>query len=193
MTSGLGPEIWLARHGATEWSESGQHTGRTDVPLTAKGRLQAASLVKPLDRQAFALVLTSPLGRARETARLAGFADAVVETDLLEWDYGNYEGLTTSEIKKTVPGWNVWNGDMPGGETIEQVAERATALLDRCEEVEGRVLFFAHGHILRILAACCLGLGPRAGAQLAIEPASVGVIGHEHDYRTLLRWNMPST
>lgn len=191
MTEGSPPEIWVVRHGATAWSDAGRHTGRTDVPLTPEGRRQAAALVKPLDRQRYTRVLVSPLGRARETARLAGFADATVDDDLLEWDYGDYEGLTTAQIRERDPGWTIWTGVVPGGETIGDVAARALRVLARVGDADGRVLCFAHGHLLRVLTACCLGLDPRAGAQLTLEPAGIGVIGHEHDYRTLRRWNLP--
>ena len=185
----MSPELWLVRHGATEWTATGQHTGRTDVPLTDAGRREAAGLFRPLDRQPFAAAFTSPLGRARETARIAGFADAVVLDDLREWDYGVYEGRTTAEIRTEMPGWSVWKDPVPEGEPLDAVAARAAAVLARCDALDGRVVLFAHAHILRILTACAVGLEPAAGQVIALDPASISVIGHEHDYRVIRRWN----
>jgi broad specificity phosphatase PhoE len=182
-------QIWVARHGATEWSERGQHTGRTDVRLTDLGRRQAAALVRRLAAHRFSLVLTSPLSRARETARIAGFADAEVDADLLEFDYGTYEGRTSDEIRVEQPGWTLWNDGVIGGETFEAVAERVTRVIARANAADGDTLLFAHGHVLRILTAVALDLGPRAGARLALGTAGLGVVGWEHDYRTLLAWN----
>ena len=181
-------QIWVARHGSTEWAEHGRHTGRTDVPLTADGRRQAAALVRPLDAHHFALVLTSPLVRARETARIAGFADADSDEDLLEWDYGEYEGRTTAEIQIDRPGWNLWNDGAPGGEPIDHVGARVRRVIQRVDEACGDGLLFAHGHVLRILTAVALELGPRAGARFELRTAGLGVIGWEHDYRSLARW-----
>ncbi len=186
------PDIWLVRHGATEWSESLRHTSRTDLPLTAAGRRQAAALFRPLDRQQFALVLTSPRLRARETARLAGFADAAGHDDLVEWDYGDYEGLTTDEIHERDPDWNIFDGATPGGETAVQVGARAVRVLDLVAEADGPVLVFAHGHLLRVLTAVALGLGPRAGARFVLDPATISVIGMERKTRALTRWNEPA-
>jgi len=183
------PDLWLVRHGQTEWSESGQHTGVTDIPLTDTGRRQAAALCRVLDRQRFDLVLTSPMTRARETARLAGFADAEVDDSLREWGYGEYEGLTSAQIRETRPGWTIWNGTPPGGETAEEVEARARQVLARVEAVAGRVLLFGHGHFSRVVAAVALGFHAADGARFALHPATVSVIGHEHDYRSLLRWN----
>ncbi len=185
----MSPELWLVRHGATEWSATGRHTGRTDIALTESGRREAASLFRPLDRQPFAAAFTSPLGRARETARLAGFANAVVLDDLREWDYGVYEGRTTAEIREDLPGWSVWRDPVPEGETLAAVAERVAAVLSQCDGIDGRVVLFAHAHVLRILTACVLGLAPETGRVLGLDPASVSVIGHEHDYRVIRRWN----
>lgn len=185
----MSPELWLVRHGATEWTATGQHTGGTDIALTDAGRREAAGLFRPLDRQAFSAAFTSPLGRARETARIAGFADAVVVDDLREWDYGVYEGRTTAEIREEIPGWSVWSDPIPDGESLGAVAARAASVLERCNAVDGRVLLFAHAHILRILTACALGLDPAAGRVVALDPASISVIGHEHDYRVIRRWN----
>jgi broad specificity phosphatase PhoE len=183
------PDIWLVRHGATEWSANGRHTGRTDLPLTALGRHNAAALFRVLDRERFARVLTSPRIRARETARLAGFADATVDDDLVEWDYGDYEGLTSEQVHEDDPGWTIFTGTVPGGETAEQVGARAQRVLDRIASVDGPVLLFAHGHFLRVLTATALELGPRAGARFALDPATVSVIGSEHLVRALAGWN----
>ncbi len=182
-------EIWVARHGATEWSDSGRHTGRTDVALTDEGLRQAAALVRPLDALRFALILTSPLKRARDTARIAGFAGAELDPDLVEWDYGEYEGLTTAEIQAERAGWNLWHDGVPGGEAIDDVAARARRVIARADKAPGPALVFAHGHVLRILTAVALELGPQAGARFALRTAGVGVIGWEHDYRSLTAWN----
>jgi Fructose-2,6-bisphosphatase len=182
-------EIWLVRHGATEWTATLQHTGRTDLPLIGDGRDEAVALVRPLDRQKFAGVFTSPLIRARETARIAGFANAEVLEDLREWDYGVYEARTTAEIREAIPGWSVWNDPIPDGESIDDVAARAARVLDRCRKIDGRVVLFAHAHILRILTACALGLPPTIGRVLGLESGSISIIGAEHDYRVIRRWN----
>jgi probable phosphoglycerate mutase len=183
------PEVWLVRHGATEWSESRRHTGRTDVPLTPAGIAQAADLVRPLAAHRFAQVLTSPLLRARETARIAGFADAVVDDDLLEWDYGEYEGRTTEDIRADRPGWTLWADGVVGGETAEEVAARTARVIGRTGAAGGDTLLFAHGHVLRILTATYLELPPAAGARFALGTAEIGVLGWEHEYHTLRAWN----
>jgi probable phosphoglycerate mutase len=182
-------DLWLVRHGATEWTASRRHTGRTDIPLTDEGRREAASLYRLLDAQRFAGAYTSPLARARETARIAGFATADVLDDLREWDYGVYERRTTAEIREEIPGWSVWTHPIVDGESIDDVAARARRVLERCATVDGPVVLFAHAHVLRILTACALGLAPAAGRVLTFEPACVGVIGHEHDDRALTAWN----
>jgi broad specificity phosphatase PhoE len=183
------PDIWLVRHGSTEWSTNGRHTGRTDVPLTEEGQREAAALFRCLDRQRFDLVLCSPLTRARETARLAGFVHAEIDDDLVEWDYGDYEGLTSDEIQQRDPDWTIFTGTVPNGETAEEVGARAQRVLDRCATADGRVLLFAHGHILRVLTGVALSFGPRAGAHFALDPATICVIGSEHGARALTRWN----
>ena len=184
-----GPELWLVRHGSTEWTATRQHTGRTDLPLDADGRRQAAALYKPLDRQVFTAAFTSPLLRARDTARIAGFADAEVLDDLCEWDYGVYEGSTTAEIRKAIPRWSVWVDPIVDGETLADVAIRARRVLDHLTSYDGRVVLFAHAHVLRILTACVLGVDPVAGRVLRLDAGSISVIGHEHDYRALAAWN----
>jgi broad specificity phosphatase PhoE len=182
--------LWLIRHGETEWSVTKRHTGRTDIALTATGERQAAALGRHLARRAFARVLCSPLKRARETCRLAGYSDVATCTDdLLEWDYGAYEGLTTSEIRAEVPGWSIWTGSVPGGETIEQVGNRAEQVIKQALAVEGDIALFAHAHILRILTACWLGLPPDAGRLFSLSTASVSVLGNERETRVISGWN----
>lgn len=184
------PEIWLIRHGETEWSLSGAHTGRTDIPLTAAGAQQAAGIKGYLAGRRFALVLTSPLQRARETCRLAGYGGAAqMEPDLREWDYGAYEGRTSAEIQKEAPGWTIWTGAVPEGETIQQVAARAGRVIGRAAAAGGDVALFAHGHLLRVLAACWLQVAPDAGRLLALDTASVSILGYERETRVITRWN----
>ena len=182
--------IWLVRHGETEWSKSGQHTGRTDIPLTATGEQQGKALGRHLAGRQFALVLTSPLGRARETCRLAGFlGGAQVTDDLLEWDYGIYEGRTTAAVRAEQPGWSIWTTTVAQGETVEQVGERARRVIERADAVAGDVALFAHAHILRILAACWMGLPPIHGHSLMLSTASISVLGYERETRVLQIWN----
>jgi probable phosphoglycerate mutase len=185
----LPTQIWLVRHGATEWSENGRHTGRTDLPLLPEGEDQARALAPRLAGHQFALVLTSPRQRARTTARLAGYPDAVVDDDLREWDYGDYEGLTTEQIRARVPDWTIWSGETPGGDTAATVEARVQRVIDRCAASGGVALLFAHSHVLRVLTAVYLGFGPRAGAQFMLETATINVLGREHEYPTLRRWN----
>ena len=185
------PELWLVRHGETEWSLSGAHTGRTDLPLTVAGREQAAALSRYLAGRHFALVLSSPLARAWDTCRMAGFGDrAAIDPNLKEWDYGDYEGRTTPEIQNESPGWNLWSDGPANGETIQQVAARAEAVIARASEAAGDALLFGHGHILRILAARWLGLPPNGGRLLALGTASVSRLGHEHETRVIATWNV---
>jgi broad specificity phosphatase PhoE len=183
-------QLWIVRHGETEWSLSGQHTGRTDLPLIATGRERAVRLKSFFDGRQFALVLTSPRQRAMETCRLAGYGDvAVVDPNLQEWDYGEYEGRTSHEIQAERPGWSIWNEGVVGGETIQDVARRAQAVIDRATSASGDVLLFAHGHILRILTSCWLALAPQDGRLFALGTASVSVLGHEHTTRVITHWN----
>lgn len=185
------PQVWIVRHGETEWSRTGRHTGRTDLPLTAAGVEQATALRKRIGSQRFALVLSSPLRRAWDTCRQAGFAEVARTTgDLLEWDYGAYEGRTTSEIQRDVPGWTIWTGGVPGGETMEDVAIRARKVIDEALAADGDVALFGHGHVLRILAACWLGLAPRDGRLFALATASIGVLGHENGGHVIRAWNL---
>ncbi|WHZ26594.1 MAG: putative phosphoglycerate mutase family protein [Nitrospira sp.] len=184
-------ELWLIRHGETEWSAAKRHTGRTDIALTPAGERQAAALRQSLDGRRFELVLCSPLRRASETCRLAGYGQvAEVTEDLLEWDYGVYEGRTTQEIRSEQPGWSIWTTSVPKGESIEQVGHRAQRVIRRALTVGGDVALFAHAHILRILAACWLGLAPDAGRLFVLRTASISVLGFEHDRRVMTRWNL---
>ena len=184
------PELWLIRHGETEWSATGRHTGRTNIPLTAVGERQAAALGRRLASRSFALVLISPLTRAVETCRIAGYGDVSQFTDdLLEWDYGAYEGRTTADIRTEVPGWTIWTGNPPGGETIGQVGWRVATVIDQATAAGGDVALFAHGHVLRVLAACWLGLPPGAGRLLALGTASLSVLGYERETRVITTWN----
>ena len=184
-------QLWLVRHGETEWSKSGQHTGRTDLPLTDKGRENAAAMGSLLSGRQFSLVLTSPMQRARETCRLAGYGDAAqVDSNLCEWNYGDYEGRTTLDIRKEIPDWSLWVAGVPNGETISQVAARAQAVIARALEVEGDVALFAHGHILRVMGACWVGLAPQTGRFLALTTASVSNLGYERVTRVITRWNL---
>jgi broad specificity phosphatase PhoE len=185
-------EIVLARHGETEWSRDGRHTGRTDIPLTENGREQARVLGRALGEWSFGLVLSSPLERALDTCRLAGLGDSVETTDdLLEWDYGEYEGITTPQIREGRPDWYLWRDGCPGGELPEDVGRRADRVVARVADADDDVALFAHGHILRVVAARWLGLGPEAGALLALSTATISVLGYERETRVVRRWNAP--
>ncbi len=186
-------KIWLFRHGETEWSKSGQHTGRTDLPLTDAGRQRAEAVGRYLAGQRFDLVLSSPLVRALDTCRLAGYGDQVQLTDdLLEWDYGEYEGLKTVDIQKERPGWVLWKDGVPGGETAQQVGARADRLIARAAAADGDVALFSHGHMLRVLGARWLGLAPTGGQLFALGTAALSALGYEHDYRVINVWNQDS-
>jgi len=185
----------VVRHGQTAWSRTGRHTGRSDVPLEEDGRAQAEALRVRLAGHAYAQVMTSPLRRAAETCALAGFGDATVVEDLREWDYGDYEGRTTEEIRSERPGWTIWRDGVPGGETLAEVAARADRVLARARALgEGSdepvdVLAFAHAHILRVVAARWLGMDPDFGARLVLGPAAPSVLGAERETPVLVRWN----
>jgi len=186
------PAIYLARHGETAWSRSGQHTGRTDLPLTPNGELQAASLAKPLHGIAFAAVFTSPLQRALRTCALAGFAaQAVADADLVEWNYGAYEGKRTDEIRALQPGWNLFRDGCPEGEAAADVGARADRVIARARAAGGDVLVISSAHILRVLAARWLGLEPGGGRHLVLGTGSLSILGYEHDRSepVLRLWN----
>lgn len=180
----------VVRHGATAWSTAARHTGRTDVPLDPEGEEQARRLRARLAGPSFARVLCSPLGRARRTCELAGFGDRAEERgDLAEWDYGDYDGLTTDQIRLDRRGWSLWRDGVVGGERIEEVAARADRVVEEVRQGEGDVLAFAHGHLLRVLAARWLGLAPQWGRALLLAPAGVGVLSWERDDPALGRWD----
>lgn len=183
-------EVVLIRHGETEWTRTGQHTSTTDIDLTPTGRRQAGQLGSRLERWSFAATLTSPLRRAAETCRLAGRADAEVRDDLVEWDYGTYEGRTTAAIRAERPGWSLWRDGAPEGETAEDVARRVDRVVAELQSTAGDVAVFAHGHLLRVLAARWVGLPPEAGALLALHTASVSVLGHERETAVIVSWNL---
>ncbi len=184
------PDLYVIRHGATEWSVNGRHTGRTDIPLLPQGEDEARATGRLLDGRPFALVLTSPLKRARHTCELVGYGEqAEIDDDLLEWDYGDYEGITTAEIRETVPGWTVWDGGCPGGETIAQVAARADRVIARARAADGDVAVFAHGHILRVLTARWCQLDPTEGRRFVLQTGTLNQLSWEHDAPGVLRWN----
>lgn len=183
-------QLWLVRHGETEWSKSGQHTGTTDLPLTEAGEAAAGKLIPALQGIDFEQVLTSPLQRAVRTAELAGFPDAEVDADLVEWAYGDYEGLTTVEIRETVPGWSVWTHPSPGGETGAQVAERLDRVIARARAVDGKTLVFAHGHSLRALAVRWLGLDIAEGQRFVLDTSTVSVLGVDRGTQVVRSWNV---
>jgi broad specificity phosphatase PhoE len=186
--------VWLVRHGSTEWSESGQHTGTTDVPLTAAGERQAAALRPMLAGISPALVLCSPLQRARRTAELGGLTDFELEPDLVEWNYGEYEGRTTNEIRVDDPGWTLFTHGVPGGETAAQIAERADRVLQRTVEAlaDGPVVLVGHGHLSRVLGARWIGLPVRGAANLVLGTAAPSVLGAQHGTPVIDRWNLPN-
>jgi broad specificity phosphatase PhoE len=193
-TEGSAPEpkqrIIIVRHGETEWSKIRRHTGLTDIPLTQEGREQARGLVDTLSGLQFAAVFVSPLQRARETCALAGFEHrAVVDPDLVEWNYGTYDGKTNAQIQEVNPGWLLFRDGAPGGETIDDVAARAARVIERVRAVSGDVLLFGHGHQLRVTTALWLAFAPAAAQHLQLETASPSMLGYERDWTALLSWN----
>ncbi len=184
------PRLWIVRHGETEWSRLGRHTGRTDVPLTETGRAEARALRERLGGHAFGAVLSSPLSRAAETARIAGFGPALVlEPDLAEWDYGRFEGLTRAEIRAERPDWTIWADGAPGGESTADVARRVDRVIDVVRQRAGDTLAFAHGHVLRALAACWVDQPAAFGARLELGTATVSILGWEREVAVIERWN----
>ena len=189
----VGIQLWLMRHGETEWSLSGAHTSRTDIPLTEQGRKRAEKLRDYLKGTKFDAVFVSPMKRARETCSIAGFGDvAKVNDGLKEWDYGVYEGKTTKEIQAKIPGWSVWKNEIVGGETVEHVGERADGVIAQALAAApdgGKVALFAHAHILRIMAARWIELDATGGSLFALGTGSVSVLGWEREIRVIERWN----
>jgi broad specificity phosphatase PhoE len=187
-------DVVLVRHGETEWSRDLRHTGRTDIPLTEVGQREAEQLRAALAGYNFARVLTSPLERAAETCRLAGLGDRAEITDaLLEWDYGDYEGITTRQIREGRPGWFLWRDGCPGGETAAEVGARVDPLVDELAAIDGDVALFSHGHVLRVLTARWLALPPESGALFALGTGTLSTLGFERDVRVIRRWNAPVT
>jgi broad specificity phosphatase PhoE len=183
-------QVYLIRHGETEWSLNGQHTGVTDLPLTENGRRVAKLLEPVLAKETFERVLTSPLERARKTCELAGLGErAAVDSDLMEWNYGRYEGLTSKEIRAQAPGWMLFTDGCPGGEIPEQVGARADRVIRRVREVEGNVALFAHGHIFRVVAARWLGLPPAAGCHFLLDTATLNILGYYQGIPAVKLWN----
>ena len=174
-------DVWVVRHGETEWSASGRHTSSTDLELTEAGEASAEELASRLAAESFTLVLSSPLARARRTAELAGFPDPTIDEDLHEWDYGDYEGVTTDEIRESVPGWTVWTDPCPGGETAADVTTRLDRVVERGSSASGDVLLFGHGHAMRALAARWLRLPVTDGRLLKLDTGTVSVLGPERE------------
>jgi len=185
-------KIYLLRHGETEWSRAGRHTGTTDLPLTENGRAAARALRPALAAESFDLVLTSPLRRARETCELAGLGPrAEIDADLAEWNYGEYEGRTSAEIQAQRPGWVIFRDGCPGGESPDQVAARADRVIARVRAVQGNVALFAHGHILRVFVSRWIGLAPRAGENFLLDTSTLSVLGYYGDAPAVQTWNAP--
>ena len=189
-----GAELWLVRHGQTEWSRTGRHTGRTDVPLTGLGERQAAALAPLFDELRPALVLSSPRERARRTAELAGLTVDAIDDDLCEWEYGDYEGITSAEIHRTNPGWTIFSAPTPGGETAEQVGERADRVLRRAVSAlqDGPVVLVAHGHISRVLGARWIGMPVSGGAHLLLDEAAPCMLSAQYGNPVIAQWNRPN-
>src|SRR4051794_25485997 len=185
----MADEVWLVRHAETEWSRTGKHTGRTDIPLTDTGREVARAMRARLEGHAFALVLCSPLSRARETAQLAGLECSGLRDDLLEWDYGEYEGLTTLEIREDRPDWFLWRDGAPGGEMPDEVAARCDRLVAELRAMEGKVALVAHGHILRALGARWIDAPVDLGGRLHLATGTVSVLAYEREVPVISRWN----
>jgi broad specificity phosphatase PhoE len=186
-------QLWLVRHGETEWSKNGRHTSTTDLPLTEDGEAAALKVAPALAGLDFVQVLTSPRQRARHTAELAGYPGAKVDDDLAEWAYGEYEGRTSVDIRKTDPGWTIWSKPTPGGETAEQVAARMDRVVARARAVDGKTLVFGHGHALRALAARWLGLDVSEGRLLVLDTATISVLGVDRGMSVVRHWNVVAT
>ena len=183
-------QVYLIRHGETKWSLSGQHTGITDIPLTENGRKVATLLAPVLAKERFTLVLTSPLTRARTTCELAGLgSDAEIDRDLMEWNYGEYEGLTAEQIHAKAPGWMIFADGCPAGETPEQVGDRVDRVIARARAVQGHVALFAHGHLFRVFAARWLGLPAAAGRHFLLDTATLNILSYYHGIPAVKRWN----
>ena len=184
-------EVWLVRHGETEWSLSGQHSGRFDLPLTAHGEEEARAVGRLLDGTTFDTVLCSPLERARRTCEITGhMAAAKIDPDLQEWDYGDCTGFTHEQLAERYPGWTIWRGPVPHGETIADIAARARRVIDRLRRGQGRTLLFSHGHFLRVLATQWIGLAPENGCHFALETSSYCILGEDVGFPAIRAWNV---
>ena len=184
-------EIWLIRHGATAWSKTGQHTGREDLPLTELGEQEALNAARLLNGRPFAHVLCSPLQRARRTCEVAGYlAQARIEPLAMEWDYGEWNGLTKAQILDRIPDWNIWTGEVPGGESLQEVAARGRAVLAKLAKLEGDVAIFAHGHFLRIFTTQFLGLEPGMAKNFALATGSASILGADNGFPAIMAWNL---
>ncbi len=189
QTKGL---VYLIRHGETEWARDGRHTGRTDIPLTETGRTQAGFLLPIFDEVSFSLILSSPLQRALDTARLAGLGNRVeLVPDLMEWDYGDYEGITTWQIREKVPDWSIWTHPCPNGETINDVASRADRVISQVRSEEGNVALFSHGHLLRVLAVRWLGFEPAYGRYFQLGTSTLSILAFDGATPVIKTWNGP--
>jgi len=185
-------QIYLIRHGETEWAKNGQHTGRTDLPLTDAGREQAGFLWPILDELKFAHIISSPLKRALETANIAGLGPRLeTEKDLMEWDYGDYEGLTTNQIRDQVPGWSIWTHSCPNGETLDQVTQRVDRVVAKIQSSEGNVVIFSHGHFLRVLVSRWIGLPGSYGSRFLLGTSTLSILGYENGLPVIRTWNGP--
>ncbi len=182
--------LWLVRHSETAWSKTDRHTSYTDLPLTDKGRARAAELKPLLEGVDFARVISSPVGRALQTGALAGFDHPEIVDDLVEWNYGDYEGLTTDQIRETEPGWSIWSAPCPGGELHEHVAARLDRVISLVRETDGPVLAFGHGHAMRVLTARWLGLGARDGRFFILDAGAASILGAEHEWPAIRAWNL---
>ena len=192
MVAATEQHVWLVRHGETEWAKLGRHTGRTDIPLTDPGRDQARALGRRIAGHSFGLVLTSPLSRAAETAAIAGYGNAAVpDDDLMEWDYGALEGRKTADIRVDMPDWTIWRGPWPGGETAEGIGARADRVIARIRaaRADGDALVFAHGHLLRVLAARWIGLPPSSGGLFELATATLSIVGWDREAPSIELWN----
>jgi broad specificity phosphatase PhoE len=184
-------ELWLIRHGETAWTLSKQHTGRNDIPMTEAGEKHASALKNLLNGKTFEQVFVSPLRRAKDTCRLAGYSSAAkITPEIMEWDYGDYEGKTPEEIRREIPDWTIWNHGCPGGETLDEVAGRAKKIISQLMEIKGDVALFSHGHFLRILTACLLELPPVTARLLMLDTSSVSILCHDNGRIVIKNWNV---
>jgi len=192
MSEAIPDHIYLIRHGETEWAKNGRHTGRTDIPLTDAGREQAGFLLPIFDDVKFSRILSSPLQRALETVKLAGVGSRVeLDDDLKEWDYGDYEGITTQQIREKVPGWTIWTHPCPNGETIQQITARADRVVAQLRSTKGNIAVFSHGHFLRVLVCRWMDVGADSGRHFMLGTSTLSILGYEHDVPAIKTWNGP--